>query len=171
MVEPVEPERLQVSLRNALAANALETEFKRLKGHRFGTRTSKDVVTRSPRMQAGLRTAEPIPALTMAEGQPIAGLLLQLSPEMAHGALSSLDTKGDIRPLAQIQAEPIRVAITYYDGQMSEVARKLRTGRSTLYRRLEDLGLEAGDLREIATTAWPRSDTRRDLLATKVGRG
>jgi DNA-binding NtrC family response regulator len=32
---------------------------------------------------------------------------------------------------------------------MSEVARKLRIGRSTLYRRLRELGLESGDLREI----------------------
>ena len=32
---------------------------------------------------------------------------------------------------------------------MSEVARKLRIGRSTLYRRLKDLGLETGDAREI----------------------
>src|SRR5438067_12590396 len=58
VVKPVGPERLQVSLRNALAANALETEFKRLKRSRAGTLTFKDVITRSPHMQAALRTAQ-----------------------------------------------------------------------------------------------------------------
>src|SRR5215467_2840558 len=57
VVKPVGPERLQVSLRNALAANALESEFKRLKRSRSGTLTFKDVITRSPRMLAALRTA------------------------------------------------------------------------------------------------------------------
>jgi DNA-binding NtrC family response regulator len=37
----------------------------------------------------------------------------------------------------------IRFAISHYRGQMSEVARRLRIGRSTLYRKLETLGLEA----------------------------
>src|SRR5512140_2248300 len=57
VVKPVGPERLQVSLRNALAANALESEFNRLKRSRSGTLTFNDVITRSPRMQAALRTA------------------------------------------------------------------------------------------------------------------
>ena len=35
----------------------------------------------------------------------------------------------------------IRFAIARYRGQMSEVARRLRIGRSTLYRKLDDLGL------------------------------
>ena len=36
----------------------------------------------------------------------------------------------------------IRFAISHYRGQMSEVARRLQIGRSTLYRKLEGLGLE-----------------------------
>ena len=94
--------------------------------------------------------AEPIPALRMEETQPVS-LSPALSPEVAHGGLPVLDAKGDIRPLAEIESELIRLAIAHYDGQMSEVARKLRIGRSTLYRRLKDLGLEAGDLREISS--------------------
>jgi DNA-binding NtrC family response regulator len=58
VVKPVGAERLQVSLRNALAASALETELKRIKRSRAGTLTFKDILTRSPRMQAVLRTAE-----------------------------------------------------------------------------------------------------------------
>jgi DNA-binding NtrC family response regulator len=35
----------------------------------------------------------------------------------------------------------IRFAIAHYRGQMSEVARRLQIGRSTLYRKLENIGL------------------------------
>ena len=48
---------------------------------------------------------------------------------------------GDVRPLEEIEAEAIRFAIAHYRGQMSEVARRLRIGRSTLYRKLDELGL------------------------------
>ncbi len=39
--------------------------------------------------------------------------------------------------------ELIRYAVTHYRGQMSEVARRLQIGRSTLYRKLEALGLNS----------------------------
>src|SRR6202521_2151017 len=58
VVKPAGAERLQVSLRNALATNALEAEFLRLKRSRSGTLTFKDIVTSSPHMRAVLRTAE-----------------------------------------------------------------------------------------------------------------
>jgi DNA-binding NtrC family response regulator len=52
------------------------------------------------------------------------------------------DIKGEVRPLEEIEREVIRFAITHYRGKMSEVARKLKIGRSTLYRKLDGLGLE-----------------------------
>jgi DNA-binding NtrC family response regulator len=58
-------------------------------------------------------------------------------------ALPLLDAAGEVRPLEEIEAELIRYAITHYRGQMSEVARRLRIGRSTLYRKLEALGLNS----------------------------
>ena len=57
------------------------------------------------------------------------------------GAVSVLDAAGEVRPLEDIEADTIRFALTHYRGQMSEVARKLRIGRSTLYRKLDSLGL------------------------------
>jgi DNA-binding NtrC family response regulator len=51
------------------------------------------------------------------------------------------DSRGDVRPLDDIEREVIRFAIAHYRGQMSEVARRLKIGRSTLYRKLEGLGL------------------------------
>jgi DNA-binding NtrC family response regulator len=56
-------------------------------------------------------------------------------------ALALLDASGEVRPLEELEAELIRYAITHYRGQMSEVARRLQIGRSTLYRKLEALGL------------------------------
>ena len=40
------------------------------------------------------------------------------------------------------EAETIRFTLAHYRGQMSEVARRLKIGRSTLYRKLESLGLD-----------------------------
>jgi DNA-binding NtrC family response regulator len=56
-------------------------------------------------------------------------------------ALALLDSEGEVRPLEELESELIKYAITHYRGQMSEVARRLRIGRSTLYRKLEALGL------------------------------
>ena len=53
-----------------------------------------------------------------------------------------IDAQGEVRPLEDIEREVIRFAISHYRGQMSEVARRLQIGRSTLYRKLESLGLE-----------------------------
>jgi DNA-binding NtrC family response regulator len=64
------------------------------------------------------------------------------APVALGSALPLLDQNGDIRPLEEMETEIIRFAITHYRGQMSEVARRLRIGRSTLYRKLDQLGLE-----------------------------
>jgi DNA-binding NtrC family response regulator len=57
-------------------------------------------------------------------------------------ALSGTDNSGHMRRLEDIESEIIRMAIARYDGHMSEVARRLGIGRSTLYRKLKELGLE-----------------------------
>ena len=64
--------------------------------------------------------------------------------------LPLLDSAGQIRPLQEMETELIRFAITHYRGQMSEVARRLRIGRSTLYRKLEYLGLEDSEAKKEA---------------------
>jgi DNA-binding NtrC family response regulator len=64
------------------------------------------------------------------------------SASFEPGTLCLLGRDGDVRPLEAIEMEAIRFAISHYRGQMSEVARKLRIGRSTLYRKLDQLGLD-----------------------------
>lgn len=49
---------------------------------------------------------------------------------------------GHIRKLEEVESDMIRLALDRYRGHMSEVARKLGIGRSTLYRKVRDLGLE-----------------------------
>ena len=56
-------------------------------------------------------------------------------------ALSVTDATSHMRKLEELEGEIIRMAITRYEGRMSEVARRLGIGRSTLYRKLKELGL------------------------------
>lgn len=49
---------------------------------------------------------------------------------------------GNLRPLEDIEADVIRLAIGHYRGRMTEVARRLGIGRSTLYRKLTELGID-----------------------------
>jgi DNA-binding NtrC family response regulator len=50
--------------------------------------------------------------------------------------------EGHIRTLEEIEADIIRLAIGHYRGRMTEVARRLGIGRSTLYRKLSDIGID-----------------------------
>ena len=56
-----------------------------------------------------------------------------------------LDARGEVAPLPDLERELIAFALKHYGGRMSKVARALKIGRSTLYRKLRDYGLE-GDV-------------------------
>ena len=60
----------------------------------------------------------------------------------ASASLSALDSRGNVRTLADVELEMIKLAIDHYHGQMSEVARRLGIGRSTLYRKLKEYGID-----------------------------
>jgi DNA-binding NtrC family response regulator len=53
------------------------------------------------------------------------------------------EDSGHLRQLAEIEADVIRLAIGHYRGRMTEVARRLGIGRSTLYRKLTELGIDS----------------------------
>ncbi|WP_312798148.1 sigma-54 dependent transcriptional regulator, partial [Tianweitania sp.] len=78
---------------------------------------AKPLVLRSP------------PPPSAAEAQPL------------YGLMRTHDERGEVRALADIEREMIRLALEHYNGQMSEVARRLGIGRSTLYRKLKEYGL------------------------------
>ncbi|MGB9273438.1 MAG: sigma-54 dependent transcriptional regulator, partial [Pseudolabrys sp.] len=85
--------------------------------------------------------SEPSPAIAASWPDGPADVVPVRIATPAH-TLPITDSHGDVRPLEEIERDSIRFAISHYRGQMSEVARKLRIGRSTLYRKLEGLGLE-----------------------------
>ena len=58
-----------------------------------------------------------------------------------------LDERGHLRTLEDIERDLIQHAIEVYAGHMSEIARRLGIGRSTLYRKVREQGLE-GQLKE-----------------------
>jgi DNA-binding NtrC family response regulator len=62
-----------------------------------------------------------------------------------YGVARLLDERGELRPFDALEAEVIRFAVDHYRGHMSEVARRLGIGRSTLYRKLKDYGIASGE--------------------------
>jgi DNA-binding NtrC family response regulator len=60
----------------------------------------------------------------------------------ANAPVDIFDREGNLRTLEAIERDLIQLAIDTYDGRMSEVARRLGMGRSTLYRKLRDHGLD-----------------------------
>jgi DNA-binding NtrC family response regulator len=84
-------------------------------------------------------------------GRPDAKALLAAAYPAADNVIASTDDAGEVRKLADVEEELIRFALKFYRGQMSQVARKLGIGRSTLYRKLKDYGIDPDDpLKEAA---------------------
>jgi DNA-binding NtrC family response regulator len=87
---------------------------------------------------------EPSPAIAAAwpDVRNAADLSGHNAAKSTSPTLRLTDAQGEVRPLEEIEREAIRFAIAHYHEQMSEVARRLKIGRSTLYRKLESLGLD-----------------------------
>jgi DNA-binding NtrC family response regulator len=92
---------------------------------------------------AGPAPGEPLvidPAFHSTAPAIISGSEIPIAPlPTAGGALAMLTRSGEIRPLEELEGEIIRFAIAHYRGQMSEVARRLKIGRSTLYRKIDEV--------------------------------
>jgi DNA-binding NtrC family response regulator len=94
----------------------------------------------------------PSPPMSEAHGEPlivapafhstvpamVSGNEIPIAPLPSAGTLAMLTNDGEMRPLEELESEIIRFAISHYRGQMSEVARRLKIGRSTLYRKLDE---------------------------------
>jgi DNA-binding NtrC family response regulator len=85
-------------------------------------------------------------ALTRADFPQIAALGSRRRPEPASaaggGGVTLFSADGHLRTLEEIESDLIRLAIGHYRGRMTEVARRLGIGRSTLYRKLAELGID-----------------------------
>jgi DNA-binding NtrC family response regulator len=124
-------------------------EFPQIASQISGCATTANVAPELANSEAGSHESHPI------EGEMVSIARTNAAPPAAMtaiGVLDLLDDNGDVRPLEDIEADAIRFAITHYRAQMSQVARRLRIGRSTLYRKLDSLGL-AGDSSDMQTPA------------------
>jgi DNA-binding NtrC family response regulator len=84
----------------------------------------------------------PPPVIAAPSIQP--AMMAQPAMIVPGASIALVDEAGHVRPMEQIETDALRFAIDHYRGQMSQVARRLGIGRSTLYRKLKDLGLEEG---------------------------
>jgi DNA-binding NtrC family response regulator len=93
----------------------------------------------------------PHPSLPIQVARPDPRALLAAAFPSSENVIVSTDDSGEVRKLADVEEELIRFALKFYRGQMSQVARKLGIGRSTLYRKLKDYGIDPDDpLKEAA---------------------
>ena len=97
--------------------------------------------------------AEEFKAAGIEAGPPMLnpqGALEAAAPTAATAAASDqednpvavFDREGHLRSMQEIEKDLIQLAIDTYEGKMSEVARRLGMGRSTLYRKLREHDLE-----------------------------
>lgn len=90
-------------------------------------------------------TAEDFPHIvqeTRMMGIAPAGNVATHPSALASGGVTLFEANGHMRTLDAIESDVIRLAIGHYRGRMTEVARRLGIGRSTLYRKLSDIGID-----------------------------
>ncbi len=100
--------------------------------------------------ESGSLTAEHFPHIAVQSR--FSGRRTDISPSMSNASrdealanapgVTLYTSDGNLRPLEDIEADIIRLAIGHYRGRMTEVARRLGIGRSTLYRKLGELGID-----------------------------
>jgi DNA-binding NtrC family response regulator len=120
-------------LQNVIFRAAVLAEGERLEAHDF-RQIGAEIGTLSPRepLAAAPIAAEPLPDLQAIE-------------KTREMTLALLDSRGEMRSLAELERQTIQAAIDHYDGRLSEVARRLGIGRSTLYRKLKEMGIDADE--------------------------
>ena len=101
--KPTNPERLLVSMKNALKMNKLSGQGSQFSRQFEGRSQSDDLI--------------------------------------ADGCMLVLTAARKIRTLEAMEADMIRTVIQKYQGRMTEIARRLGIGRSTLYRKVNKFGL------------------------------
>jgi DNA-binding NtrC family response regulator len=87
-------------------------------------------------------TAADFPHIAQETHAPGLPPLTSTSHFGAGGGVTLFEANGHLRSLEAIEADVIRLAIGHYRGRMTEVARRLGIGRSTLYRKLGELGID-----------------------------
>lgn len=90
----------------------------------------------SPLSPAPLRSASP------GASEPAAPARMMADTAQPHFAmLPLLDENGQLRPLKVLETEALQFAYRHYGARVGRIAKALKLGRTTLYRKLRDLGL------------------------------
>lgn len=104
-----------------------------------------------PQVQLALSGREATAESARNLGQPSAPVHIDRAmprPKQTEGLEKISDRfltdEGEITPLADLERELIVFALRKHQGKMSAIARALGIGRSTLYRKLKDYGLDGG---------------------------
>ena len=82
------------------------------------------------------------PALLGAENTVPHAIELKGVTGLGSLGIQAVNDDGEVRSLEAIEADMIRLALGRYRGHMTEVAKRLNIGRSTLYRKMQEYGLE-----------------------------
>jgi len=124
-------------------------EFPQIRGQLDGFDLAGHVDEGELRPESGGEDA-PVPVSPLSEEEKAS---LDARTSAHFGILRALDDRGNVRSLADVELEMIQLAISRYGGQMSEVARRLGIGRSTLYRKLKEYGIdpETGRMERLAS--------------------
>ncbi len=127
-------------LENAIFRAVVLTDAEEVGVHEFpqiSAQVGADAVAAQPMI-----ASSPAIAATWPDARDVVDLSGQNAAALSSPSLRLTDAQGEMRTLEEIEREVIRFAIAHYREQMSEVARRLKIGRSTLYRKLEKLGLD-----------------------------
>lgn len=127
---PVIMERLGLSIENALKMKQLNNEIARL---RNAEKQQQAAIAGKP--------SENTPA------PPAVPNFLDMP--------SFLDMNGQLKKLRAIEEEAIRFAVYHCDGCMTRTARSLGIGRSTLYRKLDEMRVAANHISRATQTTRP----------------
>jgi DNA-binding NtrC family response regulator len=115
------------------------SEFPQIAAHVAGFDTSVPAAP-APAPAAGSFEG---PALLGAENSVPQTVEIRNGQSSGSIGIPAVSDSGDIRRLDAMEADMIRLALGRYRGHMTEVAKRLGIGRSTLYRKMQEYGLEA----------------------------
>ena len=107
-------------------------------GHQLQPQDFPQISGMKPGLLQPQKDADPITSLSPEQS---------LTPTQTDQAVTVLDREGHLRTLEEIERDLIAFAIDNYSGHMSEVARRLGIGRSTLYRKVREHALDVDDVR------------------------
>ena len=82
------------------------------------------------------------PHIAQARGMAPSGAAPAVVPELPDDIILTTNEEGRGRELKDIEADAIRLCLERCKGQMSEASRQLGIGRSTLYRKVRQYGLD-----------------------------